>query len=382
MSSMPVRIVFKDQNDLTPPARQELLTYLRTGTTDDNNNNLNIDFVDLSTFFNLDAADLKGWNLKPFGMLAVPETQVAFLDVDVVLLQPPEALFASALFQKTGALFYHDRLKPELAWNPRVLAQGLQPNLSPKARHQLLEHGSFYTEHVQESGVLLLDKQRRYLGLWSSCLLLGREDIRKHAHNDHQYGDKETYWMAFETIGEPYEFARWYPGVVGGILTDFRGGGDVVATIHQQQDGIQVQQKPELEESKTADMALCGRLLHFDDDGQPLWANGGYLTKDEDYASKSSDMSELELQPVWYLDGGDATTEQFPTVHPILWYTLYNMRGMNQNWKVHSGIGVECISPNARNRRRVPDTSAKLTIQAVKNYVDLLSSDRNPHQSE
>jgi len=184
-STIPIRIVYRDDQDLTENSKQEIQQSLAKhggAVVGD------IQYIDLSQYFDLQVAQLKGWNLKAFGMLAVPETRIAVMDADVLLLRRPEELFLAEGFQRTGALFYHDRVKPQFYWNVHVYARWLQPNLSAMAE-KLFWYGGYYTgyytSHVQEAGMLLLDKRRRSLGVWAACLLFGRVDIRKYIQMDH-----------------------------------------------------------------------------------------------------------------------------------------------------------------------------------------------------
>ena len=97
-STMPIRIVFLDDNDLTPPSRLQVEGVI-PGHMDKN-----IEFLNLSNYFNLKEVQLKGWDLKAYGLMAVKEQEVVFLDVDVMLLQPPERLFEQQGYKNTGAL--------------------------------------------------------------------------------------------------------------------------------------------------------------------------------------------------------------------------------------------------------------------------------------
>ena len=396
-STIPIRIVYRDSLDLTEPSKRDIRQQAQINNgnkNNDTNNNDNIQFIDLSTYFDLDAANIEGWNLKAFGVLAVPETQVAVLDADVLLLRPPEDLFQARGYQRTGALFFHDRVKPQFYWDVHVFVKWLQPSfsISRSARAQrLLVYGNTnggsifggstaYTEQVQEAGVMLIDKTRRARGIWAACLIFGRDDIRKYIQNDHMYGDKEVYWSVMEALADNdqpadyvvnnnnYEFARFYPGVIGGTVTDFAG-----RTTHLPLDATPEQIQAEFAISRAGNDALCGRLLHFDDDGVPLWANGGYMLKEDDWFSSAA-ISQSAINPVWFIDGGDAQTENFPNPWLPWWRNMLQwygtLLGQNQVWALHRAMGVECLSPNSRQLRTVPMKMANTARRAVQYYFE------------
>jgi Mannosyltransferase putative len=389
-SPIAIRIVFRDNNDLKEESQQAVLDGLPKNLP------ANIQFINLSKLFDLDASSLKaGWNLKPFGLLAVPETQVVTLDVDVMLLQSPETLFHMEGYVDKGALFFHDRMFLNLKgfYDPGALAKLLQPSLSATAT-SVIHYGkaeSYMAEHIMESGMVLLDKQRRMLGIWAVCLIMGRNDIRQYAQGYYIYGDKELYWIGMEIVSEPYTFARYFPGAYGSILTNFHGT-DVA--VYPKDDEITTAKQMEQAQADRR-YGLCGRIVHFDDMGQPLWSNGGYFTKEEDWHS-SSQLAEQPLYPVWYADGGIWTEEEFiPNVDDGFassrwflswlfaphnpnretlqraqqeWGAAFKKGNPNQFWKTHGGMGVMCLLPNARGIRALPKDLSMTALRAVKRF--------------
>ncbi|CAB9522995.1 Putative alpha-1,3-mannosyltransferase [Seminavis robusta] len=407
-SQIPIRIVFQDEKDLTPKSRQEILDSL----PEQQQSAHDIQFVDLSQWFNLDAAQLKaGWNLKPFGLLAVAETQIIYLDVDVVLLQSPDTLWSLQGYQQTGAMFFHDRMFLNFKgyYDPGALAQAVQPELS-KTAQDIIHYGktSYITEHVMESGLTLLDKSQRMLGVWAICLLMGRNDVRQYAQAYYIYGDKEMYWIGLETVSEPYSFAKYFPGTYGSVMTNF--GGTDVALYPKDEEPKMTRELQRAHEDHR--FALCGRIVHFDDAGIPLWSNGGYFTKEEDWAS-SSKLADQPLNPIWYTDGGIWTEEDFlPKVadapkqpnwllswilkpyNPSAFETLQRAHNdwdaaltkatpLNQHWQTHGGMGVMCLLPNVRGVRALSKDLSSAALQAVKRFflVDLKSKKYEKYSS-
>ena len=351
-TKLPVYISYRGDPDLSPSSRDKLKSKFGSAG--------NLQFLDLTEKFNLDDAQINGWNLRPYGILAVPESEVAAFDVDVVLYRPPEDVFQIEGYKKEGAMFFHDRIACENCglWIPRKALLALQPQPSPLAR-DTLKIGS---EHIQESGLIVIDKSRRSRGLWGNLLLLGRWDVRRFLQRDYVYGDKETYWIAFESVNEPYAFARYWAGVVGNVFTDYDKR---TARIDSANVPITVEY---------SGMALCGRLLHFDDTGVPLWSNGGYTTKEDDRETEDK-ISEGGLRPLFFVDGGDSWNEYENTEGGIIadahMFDVYKTRQFrNQFWKFDERLGVNCMLPNSRGTRPVITEHAKNGLDAVDYYFN------------
>ena len=198
-----------------------------------------------------------------------------------------------------------------------------------------------------------------------------------------QYGDKEMYWISFETISEPYAFSRYFPGIIGGAASDFQ---HKQAAVLPSESRFSVLRKSQV--MKSNNMGLCGRLLHFDDSGTPLWSNGGYLTKEEDWKS-TEPLGNYPLNPVWFVDGGDWFTEGFaPQVelgwlerlwsliapfYPVSktfaeWTSIKKSLHVNQNWVHDPEMGVMCLVPNARGIQPVPEEIVTLACGTIERY--------------
>lgn len=388
-SAISIRIIFRDTQDLSAASQRAVLESLDETTRRD------IQFIDLSRLFDFDAAGLEaGWNLKPFGLLAVAETEVITLDVDVILLQSPDVLWQHKGYQDQGALFFHDRMFWNLLgyYDPGAFCQALQPHLSETAT-DLIEYnggqsGRYRTEFVMESGLVMLDTKRRAKGVWAICLLMGREDIRRYTQGYYMYGDKELYWIGLETVSEPYAFPKYYPGTYSSVVTNFK---DNDMAVSPQDETAKVDAL--LQQANMEHYALCGRSLHFDDAGQPLWSNGGYFTKEEDWKSDSP-LAEHPLYPLWYIDGGEWRKEEFipnvpddlfpnflidqPKINPEtkailqgtkkVWDSVKEDDGVNQYWRIHHRMGVMCLYSNARGIQKVPIEMAKVASDAIQRY--------------
>lgn len=384
-STMPIYITYRGNEDLQPTSRQQLYSQFDS-----------LHFIDLTQY--IDCTYLKGWDLRMFGLLFLPNpvtTNVLILDADVLLLQPPSVFFQSSSYKLTGAWFFHDRMFPERHWQPRKFLYHIQPQPSSVAIQLLTQDQpkNQYHEHVQESGVLVLDLQRHYKTLWTICLMVGRPDIRRFAQWDLIYGDKEFYWSAFELIHDhQYTFSNYYPGVLGGVVVDFEksAGGEPKLVVKDDDDNGDNDEKEKASDkllkeimlqsssSQNVSLALCGRLLHFDDNGKPLWSNGGYLTKDDDRKSRH-DGGE-GLNPVLYVEGGRFDV---PGSTSTLGADNNNHKDNNnknnnndaspriQVWKLHPPLGVEGLIPSKDSGgiQLVPPEIRNTAKAAIEHYL-------------
>lgn len=109
-----------------------------------------------------------------------------------------------------------------------------------------------------------------------------------------------------------------------------------------------------------AEMALCGRLLYFDEEGLPLWSNGGYLTKEDDQHS-GLNASHCGLNFLLYIDGGDFVSEHGPV----------GKRSRNQFQKFHEKMGVTCLFPNSGGMQKVPQKQVQNGLTTVEYFLNI-----------
>lgn len=257
---------------------------------------------------------LAGWAGKPFAILFSSFKEAIFIDADSLFLQNPEILFEDEAYQQTGALFFKDRLMmPES--KKRWLQEVLPRPVSNKAMGSRFWTGQ--SGHMQESGVVVVDKWRHFIALLLVTRMNGPDrdgDESKHkvgvydmvygasclsaAHDVGLFptnganttGDKETFWLAWELIGDlDYAFHDGDAGVMGTLektptvkspaaqaeLTKTNGTDQATATA------------PEM-------YTICApQLLHLDRSGRPLWFNGWLLPNKFD-RSKNREPSRFE----------------------------------------------------------------------------------------
>jgi len=100
------------------------------------------------------------------------------------------------------------------------------------------------TDFEQESGLIVINKKERLLGLLSVCNLLTQGT--KEFYSQTFGGEKESWWVGFEIGGESYTFNGVGAGALGELHT---------------KDGKQ---------------QCCGHILTFDRKGAPLYVNGAF----------------------------------------------------------------------------------------------------------
>ncbi|KAF9579147.1 hypothetical protein BGW38_004723 [Lunasporangiospora selenospora] len=251
-STLPIQVFHMGDGDLSPDRQK----YFREMTTD-------IEVIDVTQTLDNGYMKLGGWAIKPFAMLASSFEEVMFVDADVYFLQDPEVLFDDPGYKATGALFFYDRTlfpgwKDGANWLRSVTPMlSTFPPLSRMFR--------YLSAHEQESGVVVINKKTRLLGMLAVCKMNSKWE-RDHVSYKVFHGDKETFWTGFEMIQEPYAFMRSYGGVIG----ELREGND---------------------------KSVCGAQMHQDHLRQPLWWNGGL------YRNKNSGVTR-NLNFGYWMDGG------------------------------------------------------------------------------
>ncbi|KAI8604469.1 mannosyltransferase putative-domain-containing protein [Dissophora ornata] len=236
-STLPIQVFHMGEQDLS----RERQTYLREMAS-------NIEIVDVTQILDNDHMRLGGWAIKPFAMLASSFEEVMFVDADAYFLQDPAVLFEDPGYLATGALFFYDRtLFADWTVGPDWI-RSIMPIMStfPTVSRMF----NMISTHEQESGVVVINKKTRFPGIMSICKMNGQWERDLYSYRVF-HGDKETFWVGFEMVQEPYAFMRNYGGVIGELRPD-------------------------------NDQSVCGAQLHEDYQGNPLWWNGGlYRNKNE-----------------------------------------------------------------------------------------------------
>jgi hypothetical protein len=204
-SRIPIEIFYNGPSDLSSRYISLFLNFENTRV------------IDISSIFD---ANIWLWALKPFAILASSFKNVILIDADVVLLSRPEFFFTVKEYQRFGAWFFCDRTQywwapSEIQSTPKMVLDLLLNPISKTAAVNRILVGKSY--HEQESGVVVIDKNRHLLGLLAICAL-NHGELREVMYN-HFWGDKETFWLGLEIMGEEYAFNPNMPGA-SGVLRD------------------------------------------------------------------------------------------------------------------------------------------------------------------
>jgi alpha 1,3-mannosyltransferase len=226
-----------------------------------------------------------GWAAKAFAILMSSFHEAIFIDADSFFLVDPTTLFEDEGYRKTGALFFKDRnVSPESkrAWIKSILPAPISTNV----KHNRMWTGE--SGHMQESGVIVVDKWRHFIPMLLATRLNGPdrdgdEAKGKRGVYDMFYGDKETFWLSWEMAGSSdYTFHGGVAGTMGKL------------THVQPSDP----EKPD-EEPVTVDgpMICSPQLIHFDHDGKPIWFNGWLAANKDDLQEWQEFDAYLEEEP-------------------------------------------------------------------------------------
>jgi hypothetical protein len=104
---------------------------------------------------------LRGWAAKPFAILLSTFREVIFIDADSIFLRNPADLFLDEGYKTTGALFFKDRLF--MPGSKKEWLEEILPTISQNAKSSRLWTGE--SIHMQESGVMVVDKWRHFVAL-------------------------------------------------------------------------------------------------------------------------------------------------------------------------------------------------------------------------
>ena len=307
--TLPIEVMYLGESDLSEDYRSDLESLEGVVTRD------------IAQMVNDEGWKLAGWAAKPFAILYSSFREVIFIDADSLFFVNPETLFDDPGYQKAGALFFRDRLiMPEN--KKRWLQQILPKPISRQVKQSRMWTGD--SGHMQESGVLVIDKWRHFVALLfvtrmngpdrdgnkdegrvgvydmvygKSCSLL----YLTSSVNNPLLGDKETFWLGWELVGDQdYSFHQGDAGTMGTVQA-LEADEPKPRLVHKKrpvldengqprldENGLEVIEEYEVEEvgehpppKETSDpqnYTICApQLLHLDVTGKPLWFNGWLL---------------------------------------------------------------------------------------------------------
>ncbi|KAJ3387536.1 hypothetical protein HDU84_000718 [Entophlyctis sp. JEL0112] len=219
----------------------------------------NVTVVNLHSYFSEETMRGSTWSYKPFAILASKFSKVLFMDPDVAFFIDPRSVLQSDIFNKNGQIFYRDRKvwSADRVSGPKLLHE-MNPYLSQYARAGFYApsqaEGVHGTTEEMESGFIPLDKNRPLvlLSLLFAAKLNGHKERR--IFYERTWGDKESYWFAFETLRVPYAFNPSYAGSIGVLDTKREINGHV---------------------------SVCeGKHLHANEKMLPFWFHDGSILVD------------------------------------------------------------------------------------------------------
>ncbi|KAJ6436613.1 F-box domain-containingprotein [Purpureocillium lavendulum] len=208
--TLPIEVLYLGDTDLSAKYRAELEAYG------------GVRALDMSLMINDEGWKLAGWAAKPFAILYSSFREILFIDSDSLFFRNPELLFNDDGYITTGALFFRDRLiLPE---SKKLWLQQILPGpISEKVKNSRPWTG--HSGHMQESGVIVVDKWRHFIALLTVARMNGPDrDGNKNEGRvgvyDMVYGDKETFWLGWELAGDlDYAFHQGDAGTMGGQST-------------------------------------------------------------------------------------------------------------------------------------------------------------------
>lgn len=140
---------------------------------------------------------LGGWELKCFAVLHSSYEQVLLLDADNMPVANPEYLFDEPAYRQSGAVFWPDRCRFEVAQQIWDLLGIKRP-----------DHPEF------ESGQILVHKKNCWKALCLSMWLNENSDFFYH----YIHGDKETFHLAFCKLNQPFTLVPTAPEILPGTM--------------------------------------------------------------------------------------------------------------------------------------------------------------------
>ncbi|GAA5922905.1 uncharacterized protein JCM15063_003461 [Sporobolomyces koalae] len=242
-TKLPIHIVYAGGDDLFPEKRAALRSI-----------HPDVETVDMLNFFDEDLVGIHGggWAVKAFAALASPFQEVIIADADAIFMQDPANMYHDPGYESTGTLFFRDReIFPGEGqvheWWHSVM-KGRQPSEQMAKSRWWSEQAS---REEMESGVIVFDKRRREVALGLVFAgYLNTKGVREPVTYANTYGDKESFWMAFELAGIPYHMDQEYAAIIGQLT------------------------HPDTKSHSIDSFIQSDHLFHLDHKGRPLWWNG------------------------------------------------------------------------------------------------------------
>eukprot|EP00644_Phytophthora_capsici_P008826 jgi/Phyca11/102315/e_gw1.6.219.1 len=213
------------------------------------------------------AMEFRSWWIKPLAMYHTDVRHVMMLDVDDVILKNPAIVRDLDGYVATGTTFFYDRvvhkhkflngndhgryylrrLLLDFNYDKFNVTKGFDP--SDHVVNSFAYQGK--SCHEMDSSMVLIDKERAGQVVMDIILWFITEERFRFKYS---WGDKETFWLAFEMAHKPYFFSPWGVSVVDSVPNE------------------DLERHPD---------TLCGSILQFlpdkTDEAEVLYINGKAL---------------------------------------------------------------------------------------------------------
>lgn len=210
-NDIPIELYYYGDSDLPPKYRDYLTKAHR-----------NVRCIDLEALglFDPELVQLErqGFAIKPFALLATNFTEVMLADADAIMLEDPNQFFEEPGYLDTGTLFFHDR--DHMRKGADFVVQEFMTNqLGLRGPSPRLASSEFWKKKgifEQESGIVVVDKRKT--DVFAALLFTAWQnmgEIRKKTTYRVWWGDKESFWLAFELSQFPYYFVPRYAQAIG-----------------------------------------------------------------------------------------------------------------------------------------------------------------------
>lgn len=146
---------------------------------------------------------LKGYQIKPFALLASRFEDILLIDADNFPLQTPELLFDNSIYKSTGNVFWADYWKPTEHWNDLSIYDILQTKPNMKLNDS-------------ESGQILVNKKK----CWDAINTAWFINNNSYFFYEYFLGDKDTYQLAWVLNNTTYYQNTYKPNAVGTVIND------------------------------------------------------------------------------------------------------------------------------------------------------------------
>lgn len=182
--TLPIEIMYLDDSDLDVDIQSELESLDGVITRE------------IGPMVNDKGWSLNGWAVKPFAIFLSSFREVVFIDADSLFFSNPELLFEDPGYVETGALFFKDR-----SMFPEAKKEWLKNLLPRPISSQVLESRFWRGEsgHMQESGVVVVDKYRHFMAMLIVCRMNGPE-----RNGNSELGTVGVYDMVYGTVLKCY----------------------------------------------------------------------------------------------------------------------------------------------------------------------------------